>query len=407
MLITRPRSTSTSLGARSVIGKSNAMAAVRESVARFASLDIPVLITGETGVGKELIARALHDEGARKSHPFLAVNCGSLPPTLLESELFGHERGAFTGALRAHPGFFVQAGRGTILLDEIGEMPSSSQVALLRVLESREIRALGSTKTVRVECRVIAATNAHLESLVQSGRFRRDLYYRLKRLSIEVPPLRERREDIFPLVGHILAVRCAHNQAPEFTLALRERLLQYDWPGNVRELNNAIERMLALRPDSSQYDVSDFLDQDWAQSAHPNRGTNEKVRTVIRVPANYTPPLPALRPWDLNARPTQPTFPDGTAPGASVATSSSALPEAALAPRLDARRRMEKLRELFKTHRELSRAELIRILGVSANTATADLKALRDEGWVERVEPSASPRSHYFRWRDIPQPGLK
>jgi DNA-binding NtrC family response regulator len=407
MLITRPRAGTAGLGARSVVGKSRAMEQVREAIRRFSALDIPVLITGETGVGKELIARALHDDGPRRAQPFLAVNCGSLPPTLLESELFGHERGAFTGALRAHPGFFVQAGRGTILLDEIGEMPSSSQVALLRVLESREIRAVGATKTVRVECRVVAATNAHLESLVQSGRFRRDLYYRLKRLALDVPPLRERREDIFPIIGHLLASRCSQGHAPEFTLALRERLLQYDWPGNVRELHNAIERMLALRPDSIQYDLSDFLDQDWAQAPAADRGTQEKVRTVIRVPANYTPPLPASRPWDV----ARPAVTEPVATGLPVVPAplehTLGLADAGLRTRLDARRRLERVRELFKAHRELSRAELIRLLGISANTATADLKLLRDEGVVERVEPSASPRSHYFRWCALPKPDLR
>jgi two-component system response regulator AtoC len=230
------------------VSRSPRMQAFMSVVMRVANSDASLLIQGETGVGKERLARAIHAEGARASGPFIAVNCGALPESLLESELFGHEQGAFTGALRSRRGCFELAHRGTIFLDEISEMPFHLQVKLLRVLQEYEIQPIGSEKTIRVSVRVMASTNRNLEEEVKSGRFRKDLFYRLSVVSLAIPPLRERREDIATLVeGYIAYLRPrigagAYAIDPE---AMRV-LCEYSWPGNVRELINVIERAMLL-----------------------------------------------------------------------------------------------------------------------------------------------------------------
>jgi transcriptional regulator with PAS, ATPase and Fis domain len=195
-----------------------------------------VLIVGETGTGKELVARALHEESERAAEPFLAVNCGAISESLLESELFGHESGAFTGARRAHRGLFEAAGRGTLLLDEIGDTSPRLQVALLRVLETGEVRPVGSSTSRKVRCRVLAATNADLTGMVGEGRFRKDLYFRLDRIAIRIPPLRERGEDILSLADHFLSEDRHDGHRPTMSEALKAALLAHQWSGNVREL---------------------------------------------------------------------------------------------------------------------------------------------------------------------------
>lgn len=215
---------------------------------RVAGTDSTVLIQGESGTGKELIARYIHARSRRANNPFIPVNCGAIPADLLESEMFGHERGAFTGAVAARMGLFQYANGGTIFLDEIGEMTPALQVKLLRVLQEREIRPVGADRTIRVDVRVIAATNRDLSADVKSGRFREDLYYRLQVIPITVPPLRERRSDIPTLVEHFLE---KHNsQRPGQPVRISEdamvHLWEYDWPGNVRELENLIERLVIL-----------------------------------------------------------------------------------------------------------------------------------------------------------------
>jgi len=218
---------------------------------RVAQTDSTVLIAGESGTGKELIARFVHTNSRRASNPFIAVNCGAIPPDLLESEMFGHERGAFTGAVGQRMGLFQLANGGTIFLDEIGEMSLALQVKLLRVLQEREIRPVGADRTVKVDVRVIAASNRELSSEVEKGRFREDLFYRLQVIPITVPPLRERRSDIPVLVQHFLE---KHNQQrPGQPVRIADdamvHLWEYDWPGNVRELENLIERMVILSDD--------------------------------------------------------------------------------------------------------------------------------------------------------------
>ena len=240
------------MGRTNIIGRSHAIKEVLERVAQYAPVHSTVLIEGESGTGKELVARAIHDLSPRSSEPFIAVNCAALTETLLESELFGHEKGAFTGATSLRKGRFEIAHRGTLFLDEVGEMPPATQVKLLRVLEEREFLRVGGSAPIHVDVRVIAATNKDLEAAVKSGEFRRDLYYRLNVLHIRIPPLRERREDVPLLIHHFVQEFCREHDRKfvgidDEAMAI---LVNYDWPGNVRELRNLIESMLVLTPGS-------------------------------------------------------------------------------------------------------------------------------------------------------------
>ncbi len=230
-----------------IIGHSQRMQAVYQMIETVAQVQSTVLITGESGTGKELVARAVHKHSARPSGPFIAVNCGALTETLLESELFGHVKGSFTGAVANKRGIFEQAEGGTVFLDEISETSPSLQVKLLRVLQEREVTPVGGHAPVEVRARVIAASNADLESLCARGEFRRDLLYRLNVINIHLPPLRERRDDIPLLVSHLLRKHAPEEQPPptldDEALA---RLVEYSWPGNIRELENVIERAITL-----------------------------------------------------------------------------------------------------------------------------------------------------------------
>lgn len=233
---------------QNILGKSQPMRDLYGLLARAAELDITVLVTGETGTGKELVARAIHYQGARKDKPFVPVNCGALPPELIESELFGYAKGAFTGATSAKAGLFDGASGGTLFLDEIGELPLAVQVKLNRVLQEREVRPVGETAAHAVDVRVVAATHRDLKAEVAAARFREDLFYRLNVFPVRLPPLRERREDIPLLAMHFLEKYAkAHRQALEgFEPEALRALTGYAWPGNVRELENAIERAVAI-----------------------------------------------------------------------------------------------------------------------------------------------------------------
>ncbi|HSF40574.1 MAG TPA: sigma-54 dependent transcriptional regulator, partial [Thermoanaerobaculia bacterium] len=231
-----------------IIGKSSRMQAIFSLIERIARTTSTVLVHGESGTGKELIARAIHFASSRASRRFLSINCGALPENLLESELFGHERGAFTGAVRDKKGLFQEADRGTIFLDEIGEMTPSMQVKLLRAIQEKIVRKVGGNEEEPVDVRIIAATNQDLEARIQSGDFREDLYYRINVLPIHLPPLRQRREDIPLLVEFFLQKYCREMDLPPRQISIEaiQMLESYDWPGNVRELENVIERALAL-----------------------------------------------------------------------------------------------------------------------------------------------------------------
>ena len=232
------------------VAKSLAMRRLVDLVRRVAKVDSTVLITGESGTGKERIARMIHDQSARALGPFIAVNCGAITETLLESELFGHARGAFTGASHDRPGLFESANGGTLLLDEIGEVSPGMQVKLLRAIQEREIRRVGENKVRPIDVRVLAATNRDLAQAMGSGRFRQDLYYRLRVVELHVPPLRERTDDILPLARVLLAgsALLMKRKISGITPAAAQQLLCYGWPGNVRELENAMERAVALAP---------------------------------------------------------------------------------------------------------------------------------------------------------------
>jgi formate hydrogenlyase transcriptional activator len=262
-----------------IIGSSQSLRRVLKAVEKVAATDSTVLILGETGTGKELIARAIHKRSPRSSRAFIRVNCAAMPRELIASELFGHEKGAFTGALERRIGRFEAADGGTLFLDEIGDLPAETQVALLRVLQEREFERIGSTKPVQVDVRVLAATNRDLAADVEEGYFRRDLYYRLNVFPVIVPPLRERIGDI-PLLAEYLVERYAKKAGKKITaidpLTL-QALQNYDWPGNVRELQNVIERAVIL----CETPVL-CLDETWfRRDAHPRSGHSIPMNAAL------------------------------------------------------------------------------------------------------------------------------
>ncbi len=380
-------------GINRLISVTREMQEVKDLIVRFADVDVPCLVTGETGTGKERVAQALHETSARRKQPFVEINCGALSDTLIESDLFGHKRGAFTGAQAAHPGLFREAGAGTIFLDEIGEISPRLQVALLRVLETGEARAVGGSEKYKIDCRIIAATNADLLQRVEQGSFRADLMYRLERLQIHLPPLRSRPDDIIVLAEHFLNLRRPEGKVAVLSPRLKARLRDYLWPGNVRELRNVIERMRILNSDKLQYDVDDL------GSFKPGTQTS---RSHAAFPARPIPPDAA----DENG-----------APGA--AQSLAHAPEAAATATKDARqldggdevasylettnstlRRLGRLRSLFAEFPQLKVSEVARILGVTRGTAARYLETLRAEGMVWKVSPTASLRSQYYVRRD-------
>jgi len=244
---------------KGIIGSSRAMREVYVSIEKAVSTSASVLITGESGTGKELVARAIHYGGQRSSAPFVPVNCGGIPQDLLESEMFGHVKGAFTGAIVSRAGFFHTADGGTIFLDEIGEMSFVMQVKLLRVLQDKEVRMVGSDKSQKVDVRILAATNKNLEHLVKKGRFREDLFYRLNVIPIAIPPLRERENDIVLLANHFMKKYAEKSgKSPiRFSDDALQRLRNYDWPGNVRELENVVQRLVVMS-DGELIEVSDL-----------------------------------------------------------------------------------------------------------------------------------------------------
>ena len=245
-----------------IVGRSQTMRDLFQVLETVAGTASTILITGETGTGKELVARAIHHNSPRRSQRFVALNCGAIPETLLEAEIFGHVRGAFTGAVANRQGRLEQAHRGTLFLDEVGSMSASLQAKLLRALQEREFERVGDTQSIKVDVRIIAATNSDPMRMVEEGRFREDLYYRLNVIPIHLPPLRERREDIPLLVQH-LADRLGRAQTPArsdvvFSQVAMRQMMAFHWPGNIRQLENALERALALSPGRSQIDVADL-----------------------------------------------------------------------------------------------------------------------------------------------------
>lgn len=339
------------------VGESLAAQNIRNQIEKFASLDTAVLITGETGSGKEVVARLLHQQGSHASEPFIAVNCGAMTDNLIESELFGHVKGSFTGAASDRQGLFLAAGKGTIFLDEITSMSSQLQAALLRVLEDRQIRPVGSNKSLSIHARVIAATNEPLDEAVAQKRFRMDLYFRLARLHIVIPPLRERLEDLPVLVKHILK-KLYLDMKISVGDDLMEALKQYNWPGNVRELHNEIERIAFMTGDSQILTASSF-------------GLDRQRRPIFASPS---PTTSTFSPLTLPP-PSRPKERDGHTYRVG---------------------RLQQIRELFNHHEKVTRAQVIELLQCSANTATRDLKTLEKEKWIRRVCTSKHMNTSYF-----------
>ncbi len=266
-----------------VLGASPRMRELFADLERIAATDVTLLIEGETGTGKDLVAESLHRASARSAGPFVVLDCSSVSPALVESELFGHERGAFTGAAQAHAGVFEQADGGTLFLDEIGELPRDLQPKLLRALEKRQVRRVGGTRVVSFDVRVVAATNRHLRTEVARDQFRQDLYFRLAAAQVSVPPLRDRMEDLPLLVGHFLALERPPRSPGDLGREVWELLQAYRWPGNVRELRNALQRLL-VTPDRALRDLSE------ARAVAPG-GTP----VATGAPRDAAPEVPSLR----------------------------------------------------------------------------------------------------------------
>jgi len=351
-------------GVNRIKGNSLALKTIREDIKKFAVLDIPILILGETGVGKDIIANAIHEESNRKSEPFIAINCSSIADSLLQSELFGHEAGAYTGATKAHKGIFQEAGNGTVFLDEIGDVSSNLQAALLRVLESGEYRPVGSAKARQAHCRIIAATNAMLESRVDAGTFRLDLLYRLKRLVIQVPPLRERPVDITYLAEYFLNLNKDPTNNSVLSSELEKAFLNYSWPGNVRELKNEMEKIRLLHSGKSFYTLDDAIFLN----------AKSKTNIISEEPPNLEPKINTEK--------------KTTASREEIFQNSGSY-----------FRRLEILKKLFQEHKNLSRKELCQITGVPDLTIGRDLKVLQNENYITKIEPTKSPRTHYFSLR--------
>jgi len=269
-----------------IIGANFGLKEIMDKVQHVAALGSPVLLLGETGTGKDIVANAIHYSSTRNKEPFIKVNCGAIPETLIDSELFGHEKGAFTGAYAQKRGRFEQAQGGTIFLDEIGELPAQAQVRLLRVLQDKDIERVGGNRTISLDIRIIAATNRNLEEMVKSGQFREDLWFRLNVFPIWIPPLRHRKSDIPALLNHFIYQKSRELKLPAIPTVgpgQVDLLMNYDWPGNVRELQNLVERALILTPDGPiTFGSLSISEQEIPSTGSPSSGKLEKLDTVMR-----------------------------------------------------------------------------------------------------------------------------
>jgi two-component system response regulator AtoC len=355
---------------------SPSMQAVEALVDRVADSDATVLVTGESGVGKEVVARALHERSPRRDRPFVKVNCAAMPVDLLESEMFGHERGAFTGAMTATAGKFEAADRGTLLLDEIGELPAVLQAKLLHVLEDGRFCKLGSNDERDVDVRVIAATNRPIAPMIADGSFREDLYYRLQVIEIHVPPLRERPEEILPLAAALLAESARREgvQAPVLTDALTDALLAHTWPGNVRELENVVQRFVLLRDET-------LTIAELVNGRHAPTESDESSFATAASEAAVEPPVEPATAWDVPRISAAEIDAAVDAPGLAVA-----LPE--LVRRVTERVEKEVIGRVLDLVR-WNRRHAARRLGVSYKTLLNKMKALDIQGKSSEDEEPA------------------
>lgn len=351
------------VGMSRIIGSSKSINEIKKKIKLFADIQKPILIIGETGAGKEILAQAIHEESIRKNKPFLAINCGALTDTLLQSELFGYETGSFTGAVGAHKGIFEAAEDGVVFLDEFGEMSPKLQVSLLRILENNELLRVGGTKAKAIKCRIIAATNANIEELIQKKLFREDLYYRLKQFSLVIPPLRERKEDIPELIDYFLNYS-DKNQSQAFSNEVMNKFQEYHWPGNIRELKNEIDRIKILCGNKPVIELND-LDIAWLHTGKAPRESSYANISPQLVNTNEQVPLKL----------------------AEKRISSG-------------ERRKQQILQLFQQSKQLTRIQIAETLGVSLLTITRDLKVLCANGIIIKRMPTLSPQSHYFEVND-------
>lgn len=340
-----------------IIGESQAIVQIKELINKYAAIDTSVLIIGETGTGKELVAKALRQAGPYQNKPFVAINCGAISDHLLQSELFGHKKGAFTGAFQDHRGVFEEAGDGIVFLDEIGEISPAMQINLLRVLEAKEFRPIGSNENKKLNCKVIAATNRNLTEHVKAGHFRQDLQFRLERLTIELPPLRERSSDIPILINHFLNEENPNLPNIFFDASTLKYLTSLPWYGNIRELRNEMEKIRLFYSD-------------------------KKILTVNELSNKYKSKTPPAEP----APATNPTTNTK-----KVETSASTSP-LNLTSKF---RRLEELKSLFVKHNKLTRIEVESLLQVSPNTALSYLNTLEKENFISR-KTFANTKTHYY-----------
>jgi len=310
---------------RAVWGNSEKMRGIATVIEQVADSDVGVLIRGESGVGKELVCRAIHQRSTRRNRPFVKVNCAALPAELLESELFGHERGAFTGAANTRIGKFEQADSGTLLLDEIGEMKPALQAKLLHVLQDGEFTKLGSNKRIQVDVRVVAATNRDLEKMMLSGDFREDLYYRLKVIELIVPPLRERRDEIPTLTDFFIARYARKYNRPVRGLSepLQHMFMQYEWPGNIRELENMIKRVVILQDEQLVVrEIERNMQRAIASGAFAAASAAAGAGMAIGMPSGFGIPMPPL-PYPPPAPPSEADPSEADEPGPEEASADS------------------------------------------------------------------------------------
>lgn len=358
-----------------IVGESKLVKNVKKLIKKYALVHDIVLITGATGTGKELVAKALHAESPNHEEPFLAVNCGAITESLLLSELFGYEAGAFTGAHKKRQGIFEAAGKGTVFLDEFGGVSPHLQVSLLRTLESNEIRPIGGTVPRSIDCRIIIATNSDLQQAVKDKKFRDDLYFRITRLEIKLPSLRERLEDLPLLVKYFLADSNSVSRRPkEVSKPLLDALMSYSWPGNIRELKNEIERLKILNPDKERFELDDF------DFSHLQGFAKQKIALSVTSKESSQIKPKSNVDFDMvhheNVR-------------------------AILNQGGKAKRRQSFLTELFKEYKQLTRSQIMAIANIGASTATKELQVLTDAGIIERHMPTNSPRTTYFQFIEI------
>ena len=350
-------------GINRIIGNSKAINEVKKKAKLYADIQRPILIIGETGAGKEIVASAIHEESSHKNKPFLAINCGALTDTLLQSELFGYEAGAFTGAVNSHKGIFEAAEDGVVFLDEFGDMSPKLQVSMLRILENNELLKVGGTKVKKIKCRIIAATNANIEELIHQKKFREDLYHRLKQFTITILPLRERKEDIPELINYFLNLQ-NRGQVQVFSKELMSKFQEYHWPGNIRELKNEIDRIKILCGYKPIIEIDD-IDIEWI--IKKNASTEKsKPEAIVTASNRYEQMHQRLLETKLSS----------------------------------SDKRSKQIMLLFKQHKKLNRVQIAEMLEVSLLTITNDLKRLVAEGLIEKHMPTLSRRSHYFEIKE-------